>query len=149
MMKISCLLLIGWFSVAVAAGSAAMNEAIAELLRVDQSRLAGLVDRDMRALRRLMADDLVYVHASGRVQGKQEYLGLLEAGDLQYLSLKYEEPPRVRLYDGSTGIVTARLRVDAKTMTGTPNQRVIVTTAIYIRTNREWRLVSQHNTSLP
>src|SRR5215216_1468972 len=81
-------------------------EPTAEVLRVDSRRSAALLKSDIEVLREIFSDDLVYVHASGRVQSKSEYLSLLAHGDLRYLTMRYDGGPRVRVLGRDAAVVT-------------------------------------------
>jgi len=73
----------------VAPGASAQsdaNRASAEVLAVEAGRTAALVHSDVAALERLMADDVTYVHASGKVDTKASYLDAIRSGKLVYLS---------------------------------------------------------------
>ncbi len=48
-----------------------------ELLALEDQRCHAVSGGDLAALGRLLSDDLVHVHATGRAQGKEEYLSSL------------------------------------------------------------------------
>ena len=148
-MKTHLLALFTWLAPVITLDAAKARDDASVVLQLDATRLKALVNSDLAALGRLFADDLVYIHASGRVQTKDEYLALLASGDLQYLSLRYDRPPQVRTFGSATVLVTGRLQVEAKTKTGTPNRRVIVAIAVYVRREATWQLLSYQGTSVP
>ena len=84
-----------WFLAAVLA-CAAMGAARAafagdtdekqQLMVVEQARVAALDTSDVPALERIMADDVTYVHASGKVDTKTSYLDAIRSGKLHYIS---------------------------------------------------------------
>ena len=41
---------------------------------------------DVATLERIMADDVTYIHASGKVDTKQSYLDAIRSGQLRYIS---------------------------------------------------------------
>ena len=124
------------------------SAATAEILRVDSRRMEALVNSDVAALRQIFSDDLVYVHASGRVQSKAEYLALLANRDLRYLSMVYEGAPRVRLLGRDAAVVNGKVVLTSQGKTGTPNHRVLSSTGVYARETGEWKLVSFQSTIL-
>lgn len=69
--------------------------------RLEEARLAALEIHDVEAVGRLMADDLVHIHATGRVQSKPEFIE-----DLKTLPRRTKRLSlRVRLY-GDVAVLT-------------------------------------------
>jgi Domain of unknown function (DUF4440) len=64
-----------------------VNQAGKELLAVEAARTSALVHSDVAALDRMMADNVTYVHASGKVDTKASYLEAIRSGQLRYLSM--------------------------------------------------------------
>jgi hypothetical protein len=60
----------------------------AEVLRLDQARLAAMMAGDAAALGRLLSEELIFVHSDGRSESKADYLKNLMAGDTQYADAK-------------------------------------------------------------
>lgn len=117
--------------------------------QVDTARIEALSSGDTAALRRTIAPDAAYTHGSGRLQRGDDYLLLLERGDLRYLAAAYETQPTIRIVSADTAIVTGRLRLTSQGRTGTPNDRVMATTAVYSHNNDGWRLTSYQSTPAP
>ena len=58
----------------------------ADLIRAtERERLRALVDADMEVANRLHADDFQLISPGGWALSKEEYLGLIAAGDVDYL----------------------------------------------------------------
>jgi ketosteroid isomerase-like protein len=57
-----------------------------QVMAVEQARVAALDGSDVPALERIMADDVTYVHASGKVDTKTSYLDAIRSGKLHYIS---------------------------------------------------------------
>lgn len=53
--------------------------------QVERERLRALVDADLDAARRLHADDFQLINPAGAPLSKDEYLGVIESGQLKYV----------------------------------------------------------------
>ncbi len=71
----------------------------ADLIRAtERERLRALVDADMEVARQLHADDFQLINPRGQSLSKEQYLGGIASGDLDYLVWE-PESIEVRLYD--------------------------------------------------
>ena len=66
----------------------AESPAAKEVLATEKARTAALDQSDVAALDRIMAGDVTYVHASGKVDTKKSYLDAIRSGQLHYISWK-------------------------------------------------------------
>jgi hypothetical protein len=80
-------------------------QAVDELLALEALRRHCLVERDFDTLQSLFADELTYVHSTGKVQNRAAYLAYVQ-GPLRFLSI---ERPHL----------SVRLHADLALMTGT------------------------------
>lgn len=117
----------------------------AEVLRADEQRIAALLANDVKALDRLYADELVYIHSAGKIDGKKAYLASLAAGNLTYVSLRYDPAPRVTVAGPDTAIVTGKTFIEAKNKAG-PMKRVLTTVTVYVRRGATWQAISYQGT---
>jgi hypothetical protein len=53
---------------------------------VEDARSAALIRSDLTALDRIMADEITYVHASGKVDTKTSFLSAIRTGQLHYIA---------------------------------------------------------------
>jgi len=58
------------------------------LLAAEDARFAAMVAADPAAMRRWFADDLVYVHSTGVVEGREQLIASIAGGKLQYLAIE-------------------------------------------------------------
>ncbi len=128
---------------APAAGTGAIE---AEIRQLDAGRIEALLKNDLKALEQLFADDLVYVHSAGKIDGKKPYLASLAAGNLTYLSITYDPAPLVRVAGRDTAVVAGRATIEFKTKAGQLNKRVLTTTTVYARAAGGWKVVSYQAT---
>src|SRR2546428_213854 len=73
-----------------------------DVQRLDAQRFEAMVRGDAAALDGLLADDLVYTHASGKVDSKASFLDDIKAGMLRYKVLRPAEP-KMRAYGHTAG----------------------------------------------
>ena len=57
-----------------------------QVMAAEQARVEALDSSNIPALQQIMADDVTYVHASGRVDTKASYLDAIRSGKLHYIS---------------------------------------------------------------
>jgi len=79
---------------------------IAKIIALDEQRRAAMIAEDFAALDRLLADDLVHVHAGGNADTKQQYFRLIEEV-CAFLAIE-RGPMAVRFY-GDTAILTGAM----------------------------------------
>ena len=131
----------------VAAARAADSRALeAEIRQLDAGRVEALLKNDLKALEQLFAEDMVYVHSAGKIDSKKPYLASLAAGNLTYLSIRYDPAPGVLVAGRETAVVTGRATIEFKTKAGQLNQRVLTTTTVYARGVAGWKVVSYQAT---
>jgi ketosteroid isomerase-like protein len=78
--------------------------ATAELLALEQERRRALVEEDYSRVADLFADDLVYVHTTGLVQGKAQYLEYAKSA-VEYLDIERGEL-LIRFYGEGLAVMT-------------------------------------------
>jgi len=120
---------------------------VAAILRVDEARLAAMLQPDVAALDELLARDCLYVHSSGWTQTKEELLAALKNGALRYAVLQYNEPPQVRRFGNDTAVLSGKMQLDARPKDRPVVQAVLLVTAVYVRQQDRWRLASYQSTA--
>jgi hypothetical protein len=112
---------------------------------VDAPRRQALVDSDVAALREIFADGLRYGHANGEVHAKEELLGLLGSGRIDYRAIRVEEVDTREL--AGTLVVTGRQAVDVRAGGRDVTSRAVFT-AVYAREDGAWKLVAYQSAPL-
>lgn len=110
------------------------------LLDREAQRFDAQVKRDVPALAAALADDVSYIHASGVVQTKAEYLHDVEAGVSRYRSIESADRS-ARLYGNiavTHGAVTLNVGVDRRITTRY--------TGVYVKRGGKWLLLSWQST---
>ena len=75
-----------------------------QLLALEQERRRALVEEDYPRVAELFADDLVYVHTTGLVQGKADYLEYAKSA-VEYLDIERGEL-QIRFYGEHLAVMT-------------------------------------------
>jgi len=98
------------------------------------------IKQDREALNRLLADDLSYCHAGGKLQTKAEYIASVMTGPPHYESMTYKDM-HISMY-GKAAVLTAF--ADIK-LVNTPPFRVR-TLHVYVDNGGQWQLVAHEST---
>jgi hypothetical protein len=98
-----------------------------------------IIRQDEAALRRVLADDLSYSHASGKTENKAEYIAAVTKGPGNYESFS-ESDTNIRVY-GKAAVLTGY--VDVKTV-GRPSYRVR-TLEVYVENDGQWQLAAKQS----
>ena len=77
---------------------------VPEALQAEEARYAAQMSADVKALERLIGDDLVYIHSSTVEDTKASFIESIRSGNVKYRSMKRGEV-KVRTY-GCIAIVT-------------------------------------------
>lgn len=119
-----------------------VERAIEEL---EDKRYEAMKRADREALEQLLADDLTYVHTSGRVETKSQFINSIESGEILYRSIDREDV-QVRIY-GSTAVVTGLANVNVE-LRGRVEHLRIRFIDVYVRQNGHWNMVAWQSTRL-
>lgn len=138
---------LAWFLLAPALAcsqnpdSAQVTEAI---LTVEDARFAAMVRRDTAWLRGALGDGLTYVHSTGRIETKEQYLAAVASGVLRYHEFTARER-QVHLLGSSAGAVAglAHARAVAAGQAMDADVRYL---AVYQRRGHHWLLVAWQTT---
>ncbi len=117
----------------------------AEVIRsIERTRLRALVDADIDTARGLHAEDFQLINPLGGLLSKEQYLGGVASGEIDYLSWDPEQI-EVRVYDRVAAI---RYRSQLKIVVGgqqIPRQRYWHTD-LYEKRDGQWQVVWSHAT---
>jgi len=103
---------------------------------------AAVVARDIPALDRIFADNLIYAHATGNVETKQHYLDRLKSGKQRYDTVQHEST-KVALY-GDAAVAHSIGRMTGNN--GQPFNDHVMIMHFWVKQNGTWRLAA-HQTS--
>ena len=119
----------------------------ADLIRAtERERLRALVEADMEVARQLHADDFQLINPLGQSLSKEQYLGGIASGDLDYLVWE-SESIEVRLYDQAAVIrYQSQLEIVVQGQK-VPRQRYWHTDS-YEKRNGRWQVVWSQATGI-
>lgn len=118
----------------------------AEVIRLEEARCRALVAADIEALDRLVADDVVHVHANGKADDKAAYLEMVTSA-IRFLSAERERLD-VRVYE-DVAVATGALKQSIEaTATGQRMDMHVMTTQVWRLQAGSWRQVSFQATNL-
>ena len=84
-----------------------------ELLRLDDERTKAMTSGDKTTLERLMSDDIVYTHSSGRLDTKASFINSITSGTVKYRRVNRKEA-KLTLRD-HFAIMTGHVEIDVET----------------------------------
>jgi len=116
----------------------AQNE-IDQLRAAERARLRSLVEGNVETARRLHADDFQLVDPSGATLSKEQYLGLVGSGELDYLTWE-PETIEVRRY-GDGAVLRYRAQAQAIFRGQRTPLRSFWHTDVYEQRNGRWQAV--------
>lgn len=125
------------------AKAAERNAAAArEVEALERQRFAAQVSKDYAFLEKAFANDLVYTHASGKQNGKTDYLQSIRDGKSVYDKIDVENI-NVRAYNGGTAaVVNGQITIyQPNKPDGTPNVAHLKYVTVQIKNPQGWQVV--------
>ena len=102
-----------------------------------------MIKRDKAALEKLLADDLVYVHSSTKVETKAEVIEVVTSGSATYESIEFRDT-NARQY-GDVVVTTHKATIKTK-QTGVAN---LFVTHVWVKQKGGWQFASRQASRLP
>jgi len=119
---------------------------VAEIRALEDRRCQAMIDKDMKALEAIYADELVYTHSNAAVDDKTSYLAGITSGKFDYKSIKRPEE-NVRVV-GDTAIVSGRAEISVRSngVDRELNSRYLI---VWVKRNGGWQAVAWQSTPVP
>jgi ketosteroid isomerase-like protein len=117
-----------------------------EIVRICTDWDNSYIQRDMPALKRILADDFIGIDDTGSVTKKEDEIALTQSGDFVISSVVRDEPLKVRTYRNTvvvTGCSTVKQQVKGKDATGQFRFTIVL-----IRQGESWKIVSWQGTKV-
>lgn len=122
-----------------------MSSNASVVMDLDRQRMAAMGNKDTATLEKLIADDLIYVHSSARLDTKTTLIGAMTAGTTVYASV---EPSNVSAQDlGSAVVLTGEASIKV-TSNGTPMAFRVRFADVWANRNGNWQMVTWQSTKL-
>lgn len=142
-MKNGLILLLCTLGTATVFGGTPKPDAKKAVAAAEQAFIGAMTKRDKQALEKLLADDLLYVHSSSKVESKGDVLQVVTSGSTLYESFEFRDTT-VRQY-GDVVITTHKAVIKTK-QTGVAN---LCVTHMWAKHKGSWQLASRHASRLP
>jgi len=117
------------------------------LRAIERTRLHALVVADTTTARRLIADDFQLINPGGGALSRDDYLGAIQAGDIDYLVFEPASPIAVRL-SGDSASLRFEVNFDL-VVAGTRLTHQAWVTELYERRHGHWQIVWEQATAIP
>jgi ketosteroid isomerase-like protein len=118
----------------------------ADVLRADDRRFEAMRKGDWPSLEDSLADDLVYVHSTARVETKAEHVGNLRAGKPHYRGIAPRDR-KVRVH-GGVGVVNGVSEMHVENA-GKDQRFTVRYLAVYAKAGNAWRMIAWQSTKVP
>ena len=125
--------------------AATSRTAEAEVLKADDRRFEAMRRGDWAALEAALADDLVYVHSTARLESKAEHIANLRAGKPHYRGIAPRER-RARVH-GGVGVVNGVSDMHVE-RDGKEQRFTIRYLAVYVKAGEHWRMIAWQSTRM-
>lgn len=120
---------------------------VTKLRAFNEVRINALVQQNWEILRDLLSPQLIFVHSSGRLEDKENYLQSLGDGKLKYISIEMPEP-EISVLDDTVAVVRGPMSTE---IVSKGQARVMRSYAnmTWVRDSRNsWLLLSYSSTPL-
>jgi hypothetical protein len=134
-------------ALAVTSASTASPSQAERLRAIETARQQALVDADIATARALTAPDFQLINPAGAALSRDDFLGGVEAGAIDFLSLDTISPIAVRM-SGASATLRCKTRFDL-VVGGTHLTHDAWTTALYEHRDGRWQIVWGQTTAIP
>ncbi|MBV8501530.1 MAG: nuclear transport factor 2 family protein [Paucibacter sp.] len=131
---------------ALCASLPALADSKAELIKLEQKMLDGVLAGDMSLFEKTVAPGFVFTTPDGKLQTAADLVADMKSGKFKLLASKNENM-EVHLH-GSTAVVVYS-SVDKGTFDGQPFEGSNRWTDVFVKQGKAWKLVVSHGTPLP
>lgn len=132
---------------AQSAGPPAESPAAESIRETERTKLRALVDADVAVLERIYADDYQLIPPLGFALSKEDFLGAVAAGAVDFLSYDVISPIEVRLY-GQAAAIRFQARADVVAAGLGHFSHDAWHTLLYEKRNGHWQAVWEQTTGI-
>jgi uncharacterized protein (TIGR02246 family) len=113
--------------------------------KADRARFEAMIKADTAGLTDLLSADLTYVHSSGVLESRDEYVEAIRSGKYKYKKVDLEDV-KVRAY-GDTALVSGKATIDV-TSSGNDVHSVLRFLDVWVKQDGKWRMAAWQSTRL-
>jgi ketosteroid isomerase-like protein len=124
----------------------AAAQTVADITAVEKDWAQKVRTRDVKALEKLLADDLIYAHSTGIVDNKQTYLSKIGEGRQVYKTVDHQKI-EVRLH-GSSAVTHCIMRMAGTNQAGPFDDKVMMI-HVWVKKGASWILAAHQTTKVP
>lgn len=117
----------------------------AAILALDKQWSDAIIKSDTATLENLLADDLVYAHATGIVDTKKSYIAKIKEKRQVYKSFEQRNPV-VNIYKDSA-VTFSYVRVTGTNQAGVFDDKIMLI-HFWVKQNNAWRLAAHQTTKI-
>jgi ketosteroid isomerase-like protein len=115
------------------------------IIELDRKRMVAMAEKDVATLNAVLADDLIYIHSSARLDTKTSLIGNMQSGATVYSSV---EPSDVVAQDCGDAVVLTGVARISVTSGGKPMKFGVRFTDVYAKRGGAWQMVVWQSTKL-
>lgn len=127
----------------MAAGQSIDSEIVNQL---HKKKFGWMITKKIDSLELVLEENLKFVHSSGWVQTKRELLEDLKSGKLNYSSVTIDES--TVSYNKQSAVVVGKGTFKGITQDKTEFSIKLIYTEVYVKSKKQWKLVSRHASKL-
>ena len=120
-----------------------------EILDIEAKRVAAMVERDISALSRILADDLTYTHSGGRIDDKASFIALIEDTQSSYLGVDFYPGTEVIPCGDGAVLVRGKAQIRLERITGEKPSYPVWFVDVFSKRDGRWQLVAWQATRAP
>ena len=116
------------------------------VIALDAKRMAASAAKDIATLEELIADDLIYVHSTARMDTKATLIGAMESGSTVYTGMT---PSSVVAQDFGDTVVLTGVCAISVLASGNPRSFSVRFVDVWNKRASGWQMVTWQSTLLP
>lgn len=125
--------------------TAALAQTAADITAAEKNWASKVLARDVKALEKIVADDLIYAHSTGIIDTKQTYLAKIGEGRQVYTKVEHQKI-ETRLH-GSSAITHCIMRMMGTNPAGPFDDKVMMM-HVWVKKGAHWVLAAHQTTRI-
>lgn len=125
--------------------TAALAQTAADITAAEKNWASKVLTRDVKALEKIVADDLIYAHSTGIIDTKQTYLGKIGEGRQVYTKVEHQKI-ETRLH-GNSAITHCIMRMVGTNQAGPFDDKVMML-HVWVKKGTGWMLAAHQTTKI-
>ena len=118
----------------------------ADVIGLDKQRMTAAAAKDIATLNKLIADDLIYVHSTARIDTKKTLIGAMESGATVYTGMV---PSDVVAQDFGDTVVLTGIAAISVLSNGNPRSFRVRFLDVWAKRPAGWQMVTWQSTLQP